>query len=264
MYLLLILSFFSARSDAQSISEKIIREAPRLSWSAGVTYDSNFQSADTYENSQGMLFRVTPRYRLSDKLTIIASSGITQRFTQEDRSDFANTTIALSRSPFRVGPGDMRVTTSLVLPSNQITREKESLQTAGRLGINYFIRTNTNFIWEMGAFATLNNHRYTISAYNQPNIQWRLAPYANIGWVFKDHWQAMLYTAYEKAYTYRNTPREFFTLDESLTYIGGRKWSATIGHTNAGSAVSKDGQSSNVAFFDTRTSVVYINGTFNY
>lgn len=229
-----------------------------------MTYDSNFQSADTYQNSQGMLFRVTPRYRLTDKLTVIASAGVTQRFTQEDRSDLANTTIALSRTPFRVGPGDMRVTSSVVLPTNQIQRDKESLQGAGRLGINYFIRTNTNFIWEMGGFATLNSHRYSVSAYDQANIQWRVSPYANIGWTFKDKWQPMLYVAYDRAWTYRNTPREFFTLDESLTYIGGRVWSATIGHTNAGSIVSKDGQSSNVAFFDSRTSVVYINGTFNY
>lgn len=262
---LLILTLFSHRSDAQSITEKIIRQSPRLSWSAGLTYDTNFQSPTTYENQQGMLTRITPRYRINDKLTLLASAGATQRFTQENRSDLTNASISLSRNPFAIGNvGDLRVTTTIVAPTNEISRDKESLLTSYRLGANFFVRTNTNFIWEMGGFATVNNHRYSVSAFNQPNIQYRLTPYGNIGWTFKERWQLMFYTDYTRAYTYRGNERGFFTLDESLTYIGGRRWSATIGVSNGGSVVAKDGQSSNIAFFNTRTTTTYINGTFNY
>lgn len=249
----------------QSITEKILREAPRLSWSASLTADSNLQNTSTYENDRGALMRLSPRYRINDQFTAIGSLGISQRFTQENRTDMTNTLLSISRNPVRIGTvGDLRATGSLILPTNEIQREKESLRGALRLGTNFFVRTNTSFILETGASATLNNHQYSVSAFNQPNIRWRATPYINTGWAPNDKWQLLMYGAYDAARTYRGTYRGFFTLDESITYIPSREWSVTLGHTNAGSITTMDGQNSNVAFFDSRTSVFYLNGTFNF
>lgn len=249
----------------QSITEKILRESPRLSWSVGLTADTNLQDTTTYENDRGALMRVSPRYRINEQFTAIASLGVSQRFTQENRTDLTNTTLSLSRNPVRIGSiGDLRTTGSLILPSNEIQRERESLRGSLRLGTNFFVRTNTSFILESGASVTLNNHQFSVSAFNMPNIQWRASPYINTGWAPNDKWQLLVYGAYDAAWTYRNTYRGFFTLDESITYIPSREWSVTAGHTNAGSITTLDGQSSNVAFFDSRTSVFYLNGTFNF
>lgn len=249
----------------QSISEKILRESPRLSWSASFTADSNLQDTDTYENERGALMRVSPRYRINESFTAIASLGVTQRFTQENRTDMTNATISLSRNPMRIGTlGDLRATGTLILPTNEIQRDKESLRGALRLGTNFFVRTNTSFILETGISATMNNHQYSVSAFDTPNIQWRTSPYINMGWGPNDKWQFFLYSGYDSTWTYRNTYRGFFTLDESITYIPSREWSFTAGHTNAGSITTLDGRNSNIAFYDTRTSVFYLNGTFNF
>ncbi len=249
----------------QSITEKILRESPRLSWSMSLTADTNAQAEDTYENQRGALFRASPRYRINDQFTAIASLGVTQRFTQESRSDLTNATLSISRNPIRVGTlGDLRTTGSLILPANEIQRERESLRGALRLATNFFVRTNTSFIFENGVSATMNNHQYSISAFNTPNIHWRLTPYINAGWGPNDRWQFFVYGAYDSTWTYRDTYRGFFTLDESITYIAGRQWSFTVGHTNAGSITTLDGRNSNVAFYDSRSSVFYVNGTYNF
>ncbi len=231
----------------------------------GLTYDSNLQKTSSYESQQGGLARLSPRYRINEKWTAISSLGVIQRITQENRTDLTNWTLALSRNPFPfAGLGDLRITTSLVLPSNQIQREKESLRGALRLATNYFVRTNTPFILEGGLFATRNIHQYKISAFDRQNLQWIVSPYSTMGWSFGDHWQLTGTGSYDATWTYRNNYQGFFNLDESLTYIKDRNMSFTIGHNNSGSVATLDGRSSNVAFFNTRSSVFYINGTFNY
>lgn len=261
---LALLLFSATEAFALTVAEKMLRESPRLSWNMGLTYDANLQSEETYEAQRGLLGRLSPRYRLSDAYTLIGSVGISQRLTQENRSEMTNTTLSVSRNPIRLGIGDLRMTGSLILPTNLRQRKNESFRAAARLGANYFIRTNTPLILEAGASATLNNHRYNISAYDQANIQRRATPYITVGWGLGDHWQVTAYNAYDATWTYRDTYRGFFTLDQSITYIPNRKMSFTVGHNNAGSVVTLDGRDSNVAFFNTRTSTVYFNGTFNY
>jgi len=250
---------------AQTITEKIQREAPRLSATMGVTYDSNLQESETYEHAAGVLVRGIARYRLNDDYLLSASTGLTQRMTQENRTDMINTTITLAHTPFAIGTlGDMRPLVSLVLPTNGIQRDKESLRGALRAGAAFYVKTNSNFIMETGASVTLNNHQYSRSAFDVANIQWRGSPYIIVGWSFGDHWQVTAYNGLEATRTYNGTDREFFELDQSITYIANRKWNVTLGHNNAGSVTTLDGRGSNVAFFDSRTSTVYLNGNFNF
>lgn len=263
--LIIICLFVGPKAFAQTLTEKLLRESPRLSWNMGLTYDSNLQSTSTYESQQGYLARLSPRYRINEKWTAISSLGVQQRTTQENRTDLTNLALAVSRNPFPLfGIGDARLTSTLILPTNEIQREKESLVAALRMGSNYFVRTNTPLILETGISATRNFHQFTFSAFNQQNIQSRITPYLTTGWGVGDHWQITATAGYDATWTYKNNYQGFFDFDQSLTYIKDRHISFTVGHSNFGSVTTLDGRNSNVAFFDTRSSVVYLNGTFNY
>lgn len=251
------------------MTEKILREAPRLSWTLTGSYNSNLQERDSYQNMQSSVFFVSPRYRLNDKFMIIGSTGLQQAMADsnlnfQNRTDFTNTSIGISRNPFPVGKyGDMRLTTALVLPSNQFNRENQTFNGALRGTVNYFVRTNSNFVWDVDMSALVNNHTYSIDFRGNGNVQYSVTPFQDIGFVFAKHWQFIAYQAYTSAWDYRGERRGFFTFDESLTYAKSRRWNASLGVTNAGSILKPDGQNSNVALFDTRTTTLYVQGSVN-
>ncbi len=252
-------------SWSQSVTETVLRESPKLSMSLGLIYDSNLQQASASSNQQGIMTRLNPRYKLNDTYTSIGSLGLSQRFTQENRTDLTNMALSVSRQPLALGrTADLRPTVSLILPTNQVQRDIDTLQAALRTTVSVFARTNTPFILETGATLQLNSHQFSISRENGPNLQTRATPYLSLGWTFADKVQVLATQAYDSAWTYRGKQRTNFDFDQSVTYIGGRRWSMTVGHNNSGNLLTADGQHSNVALFDRRSSTVYLSGILNY
>lgn len=265
-YIALITSILCSVSvQGQTLTEKLLLESPRLSFNVGIDYNSNLQDTDTYQNRQSSTFIVSPRFRLNDTYTLVGFTGGSQSFTQETRSDMLNTAIGITRTPWAIGRiADLRPTLQLILPTNEVQRNDDSLRGAIQITGNAFIRTNTQFIVAVGTQARLNNHQYSISALNGANIQTLVTPYVTLGWQFTPKWQLVTQSAYTMARTYRGTNRNLFGLDQSLTYIPSRKLSFTVGHNNQGSMLSRDGSSSNFRLFDTRTSVFYVSALYNF
>jgi len=221
-------------AHGQTLQEKLLRQSPKLSFNASVNYEGNFQDVETYQNFQSTSFLFSPRYRVSKDYTLIGRVGFSQGLTHETRSDLTNTTVAITRTPLKLGSfADVRPTFSLVLPTNGQQRNKDSLRGSLRFTANAFYKTLKNLILTTGVTTQLNNHEFTISAERGANIQ---AGYR----------------------------RHRFLLDQSISYIRSAKLSFSVGHTNSGSVLTQDGLSSNVQLFDSRWSVFYLGALYNF
>lgn len=251
-------------AHGQTLQEKLLRQSPKLSFNASFNYQGNFQKTTTYQNVQNTSFIFSPRYRITDTYTLVGSLGFAQGLTQENRSDLTNTRIALTRRPISVaGVADVRPTLSLILPTNQEQRERDSLRGALRLTANAFYKTIKNAILTTGLTAQLNNHRFTISARQGANVQTLLQPFVVIGYVLGP-FQLSTYSAHSTAFTYRGGRRHRFLLDQSVSYIRSANLSFSLGHTNGGSVLTQDGLGSNVRLWDSRSSTFYLGALYNF
>lgn len=249
---------------AQTLSEKLLRQAPPLSINMSMDYESNLQNFDAYDSRQASSFRVSPRYRLNDTYTIVGTTGFTQAFNQENKSDMLNSSIGITRSPINIAKLiDVRPTLSVIMPTNSVQRDKDSLNGAAQLTLSSFVRTRSPLILGLGSQFRLNTHKFTVSAISGPNIQSIVTPFATLGYVL-GKFQLVARGSYSAAQTYRGKNKNFFSLDESVSYILNPKTSFYVGHTNRGSTLSGDGQTSNVELFNTRSSIVYLGALYNY
>lgn len=256
--------FLGSQGHAQTLSEQLLRQSPKLSVNMGYSFESNLQKTDTYQNSQSSALLVSPRYRLTDTYTLIATTGFSQSLTREQRSDMINTSVGVTRNPISIGGVmDLRPTFSLVAPTNAMQRQDDSLRGAARLtGIAYF-RTRSAWILGFGGQAQLNNHQFSVSAINGANLQTIATGFATVGYSL-GKFQLVAQGSQTNAWTYRGTKQAFFGLSQSITYIPTRKMSFSIGHTNQGNVLARDGVRSNVALFNSRTSVVFFGANYNY
>ena len=264
LILTVLVLLISQMGYAQTLTEKLLRQSPKLSYNISLDYESNLQKSDTYQNAQSTSVRISPRYRINDTYTLLGFAGFTQSLTQENRSDLNNTVIAISRKPTPIaGIMDVRPTLSVTLATNELQRNKDSLRGAIQLSTSGFFRTNSSLIAGLGARFRLNNHRYSVSAIRGANIKTMITPSAIVGWSF-GKFQLVTSNAYSYGTTYRGTRRGNFSLDQSLTYIPTAKMNFSIGHNNRGSVLSRDGRSSNVDVFNSKTSVFYVSALYNY
>ncbi len=151
----------------------------------------------------------------------------------------------------------------MVFATNSEDRYRDSMRGALQLSAGGFYRTHTNFILGGGLSFRQNNHEFTISARGGANIERVATASLNLGYTL-GKFQFFTQNSYSLAQTYRGTDRNNFGFDQSITYIPNREYNFTIGHSNQGSVLSRDGQSSNVDLFDTRSSVIYLSALYNF
>ncbi len=255
---------WSLNGQAQTLSETLLRESPKLSINLGYNYETNLQKSTTYQNSQSSAFQISPRYRLTDEYTLIAQTGFSQSLSRERRSDMINSSVGVTRNPISIlDVADLRPTLSLTLPTNSMQRQDDSLRGAATLtGIAYF-RTFSRWIFAVGSQARINNHQFSISAINGANLQTQVAAFGTVGYTL-GKFQLVARGSQRTAWSYRGKRYGFFGLDQSITYIPNRKMAFSIGHSNQGNILARDGLRSNVALFNSRTSVVYLGALYNY
>lgn len=263
--LFLGLLFMGSNAQAQTLQEKILLESPRFSFNANFDYSTNLQDTDTFQNRRNSVIGLSPRYRLNDTWTLLGRAGFAQSFTQENRSDLLNTSLSITRRPYKLGRyANLRPTYTLILPTNEVQRNDDSLNGALQVSGNAFINTNTNFILAFGASGRLNTHDFSISAISGANIERVISAWNTLGWQITPKWQIIGQSVYRVATTYRGSNRNQFVLAQSITYIPSRKYSISVGHDNRGSVFQKDGSGSNVNLFESTTSVFFVSALLNF
>jgi len=251
-------------AEAQTLSEKLLRESPDLSFNIGLAYEGNTQKTSSYDNQQLGSITVSPRYKVSENYTAIGRVGFTQSYTQDNRSDMTNTSLGFTRKPIPIGTiADLRPTLSLILPTNSQQRYRDSLLGGAQFTASAFFRTHTRWILGLGTRFRQNFHEFTISSVQGANIETLMQPFLTVG-ISVGKFQFATQSSYTLARTYRGTVRQFFSGDQSITYIPSRELSFSLGHNNQGSLLTQDGQSSNVDLFDRRRSIFYFSAVLNY
>ncbi|HAZ12454.1 MAG: hypothetical protein A2X86_16860 [Bdellovibrionales bacterium GWA2_49_15] len=163
---------------------------------------------------------------------------------------------------------DVKLRTSLAAPLNENQRKNETLISQVTLSPSLSVHLE-----ELGfsgvslayrPFLRQSFHEYTISAEGRSNTERSMRQRLSLGFSITDNFSLDFDGSYQRNFTYQGTATDSYSHDESITYSFTPSFSCSLGHSNEGSALAPDGQTSNLEFSNIRTSMYYGSADFTF
>jgi hypothetical protein len=189
------------------------------------------------------------------------SGGYSQDLRYSENSDFADTSIALNRTPVKVGRNLLlgyRV--SAVAPTSKDSYKRQSLQTALSTALVGMINPDRLIPGlEISGSVSFgrNIHQYETALDGRVNNQYSSAQALAIGYALKYGLSLSAEFIHKNAWSYQNVMRDSFEMSQELGFEFNPAFSVAIGHTNSGSSLRPNGNDSNVQIVDEKASILY-------
>jgi hypothetical protein len=259
----LVLVFVLAPAVAGATTNQLkmeLKDRKRVQVSASIEAFSTLQKTEQDGREAFSRLILVPGYLISDDYRLSASGQLLQQFNQEQKTQYGNTRINLTRAPIQITPD-----TALVmvaggrLPTNSDDRANNTYRGAVLIdprGISEFNIRGFRMAATYGALAEKNFHKYDRNNVGAANMEYSVRPYLSLDFPLTGKLVLSLGGDYTYARSYQDTVATQYSLDQSLTYQM-PKWSVTVGHSNAANMLAANGRDSNIAIFDGHTSAVY-------
>ncbi len=203
---------------------------------------------------------LAPSYLIGKDYRVGASGSIKQNLNEEEKTQYANTRLNVSRKPLQLTQD-----TSVVLvaggrlPTNPDDHRDNTFN--GSVLVDPSLITEWNILGQRFTTSyqltlSKNFHTYDRNNKSEANMSYTAISYFGIETYILDNVVLTLDGDYTYGRSYQDTPKTAYSLGQSITYEQ-PKWSVTIGHTNAASALQANGRDYNISAFDKHTSAIF-------
>ncbi|KYG66017.1 hypothetical protein AZI86_02815 [Bdellovibrio bacteriovorus] len=200
-------------------------------------------------------------YKFTETYGMRLQGGYSQDMRYSENSDFADTSLSLTRTPGKVGSSLLlgyRV--SAVAPTSKDSYKRQSLQTA--LSTTLVGMINPERLvpsLEISGSVSLgrNIHQFETALDGRVNNQYSSAQALSISYGFKYGISISGEFVHKNAWSYQNVMRDSFEMSQELGFEINPSFAVAVGHTNSGSSLRPNGNDSNVQIIDEKTSILY-------
>lgn len=268
--LVFLLSLLSSTSDAQTtttVRKKLDQAIPSKSTSQKfhLTVEletlSSLHEFGSVDHKAQTELTLRPSYDLNANYTVIAETGVLQKFTSSQKTSMPNSKIGLEHSPFLLPlKMELQPAATVTLPTNEDDRIRDSYNGGAHLSLS-LSRTGK---WGAQALtlaysvaATQNIHTYTRNNADEPNIERSLLQIPALVWGAGKNFELTVYYTYQMGWTYTQRLSSQFILGEQLTFKASPAFELALGHKNGGDALQGNGRDSNIRWYNENSSSIY-------
>lgn len=276
---LLILLIMSPATMAASVSAtgtsvKSLDKSAGLSLdNVGISLSNTFATDTKTLSDSGKSMSNTSVLSLSYKLSETMKLSLVNIYDKDLENDreglIRDPKIGISKS---FGKLNRYVSASLSatgkIPLSKSSRISTSLQTSLGLGgsivydSSQHILKNLSLIYSPGAI--VNFHEYRVTTSGSSNTQYTLSNSLTLNYGITDYMSAAASGTYYRNFDYTGHTKDFFSIEQSLSFVLPQNFSLTVGHSAGGSALAINGRESNVQLFDKDLSSYFLNISFSY
>ena len=275
---LIALTFITAQGMAQENSASLpaatstttiapvvkAQEPKKFSFDFSMESSSNTYETGALENYQDTGFLLMPGYQITPNQKLSVKAVIIQEHTGEKNTSLSNTEILLTLPKKEINE-KTTLTSSVraVIPTNKESIELDRLKgAAGASGrLSYKIKEHSV---AYGLGLTKNVHDYNINGNGVANISYRLNQSVSTNIVLPQKFSLDASMLYSIARTYQDVDKYSFEFSADLNYQASEQMSLNLGTTNGGSALKANGSDSNIALYDTKSSVIRAGLSLSY
>ena len=212
---------------------------------------------------------LTPYLKLANGISMFATVGAKQVHVDERQSEVNNTSLGLSLKPVTLSKNWIWSNTLVgVLPTNYRTKQLYSFMGSSSYttGLNQKAKIlDIPFSVNYSLVAKRNFHEFSRSSFDSANIMQSGTALISLSKSFlKERLRIALSGSGSLNETYQGRQSNSFSLNQSISYVVIPKNQATLslGHSNAGDVYKPDGETSNIDFFNERSSSFF--GALSY
>jgi hypothetical protein len=239
-----------------------LKDRKRVQFSATAEASSTLHKTEQDGRDAFSRIILAPGYLLTEDYRVSASGQIIQHFNEEQKTEYSNTRVNLTRSPLQLTQD-----TALILvaggrlPTNSEDRDNNTYRGAVLVDPRVITDWNIkgfNFSTTYELLLTKNFHKYDRNNLSQANTEYSALHYFGLDIPLVSKLVLTLDGDYTYARSYQDTAKTVYSVGQSITYQM-PKWSVTVGHTNSANMLEANGRDTHVSAFDKHTSAVYGN-----
>lgn|GEM_PF-4439819 len=268
------LTFYSCLNFAQTnqmnlMQGVVLPESNSVHGNLSATINANNEKIGSTDRVFNTDYSAQMFYFLKNGIGTDYTVTATKDLLGERRYTFMNSTFGLN-SPFaRLGnTANARIRIQGAIPMDTERRKQDSLRTQITVTPNLiFLLDNFGFegvTFRYAPYFRQNFHRYSVNTEGRSNTQRTIGQRGTLGFAITDNLSLAGEFFYQRNFTYRGNTTDSYGHDESINYNFGQNLSFSLGHTNDGSALALDGQTSNLEFSNIRNSIFYFNTTLSF
>lgn len=245
-----------AQGKAKLVDSKKKAFALRMSMEAA----SSFHEANAYERKSETSLEIAPSFALTQKLSLSAVSVISREFDAAATTTLSNTKLTVAHAPLMISKmSGITPSISATLPTNKFAVDKDTYKGAAGVGFsmaNDLQSLKLPLVVSVRTGYERSFHELTLNADSNANIRERIREGINVRWILGSKWSLSVDAMATQAWTYRGSVRNRFDLAQDLSFDVDSKLGLYIGHSNGGSAYKANGRDSNIALFDSSSSML--------
>ena len=276
---LLILLMMSPAALANSVSA-VGTSVQSLDNSAGLslenvgialsnTFSTDVKAPDAVDKNMSNTTALVISYKLPRAMKL-SLTNIFDKDLENDREGFIrDPKIGLSKSFGKLNRFiSAAVSTSAKIPLSESSRIRTSLQTgitlAGSLGYDASEHITTGLSFSYSPAVITNFHKYRVTTSGSSNTQYTVSNSLAASYSITDFMSASLSGSYYRNFDYTGHTKDFFGVEQTLSFVLPKNFGLSVGHSTGGSALAVNGRESNVSLFDKDLSSYFLNISFSY
>lgn len=231
-------------------------------WSVAISISTltNSYEPSAPQNNFVSTLKISPKYKINENYSAFLEISGLQQLNQVKKSQINNLVFGFQRKEIQISK-DFSVSggSSFILPTNYKVKQTTSFQ--GAMGVSVsllqdaFIFTPLQVSYDL-SYAK-NFYEFTRTSSDEPNLSQEGDIGLTITKPILKKWELSFAGSFSAAQTYQNIFLNQFALSETLAYKVTKKFSMVLGHTNKADTLKPDGEESNIAFYDVKTSTFF-------
>ncbi len=276
---LLILLMMSPTVLANSMSATAT-SVKRLDNSAGLslenvgitlsnTFSTDVKAPDAAEKNMSNTTALVISYKLPDNMKLSLTTIFDKDLENDREGLIRDPKIGFSKSFGKLNRFiSTSVATSAKIPVSKASRVTTSLQTGISLSgsivydASEHLTNGLSFVYSPAVIT--NFHKYRVTTSGSSNTQYTLSNSLTAGYDITDFMSASVSGSYYRNFDYTGHTKDFFGVEQTLSFVLPQNFSLSIGHSTGGSALAVNGRESNVKLFDKDLSSYFLNISFSY
>lgn len=252
-----------AQEKSQSSSDKLYKD---LSVSLESTLNSNLYKTSSTDHSLDSDVGATAVILLNNGGAVFLALAGNKDLKGERKFLMADTALGLSTPLYSEELVKISLSSTAILPTSKNSRENAHLQAGLSLAPKFtFIATDIpGLTIAVSPGFRYNLHKYNTALSGSSNTEMQGSAKLTLAYSFLEKWSLKADSTYIKRITYRGSESDVYQFLQELSYQFSNGLGLSLGHVNAGSPLAADGVTTDIDFFNERSSKVYTGIGFSF
>lgn len=240
--------------------------APSKNYNVGFSsvLQSSLHKTSDLDHSLSNEFQITPSISLGDGYTLVTGISGAKDLKGERKFSMGNGFIALSKSLRQYDKLSISASASAVIPLAESTKDIQTLRTGIKVAPKFSYKATDNASLSYSPGVKVNFHEFKTSLTGRSNTQYSLSQTASFSYNVMDYFTIGLGGAYARSFTYNGNSKDFYSIDQSLSFAPTESTGIEVGHSIGGNPLAANGIDSDINIFNSRESSVYAGFSFTY